>query len=137
MGMAEKKKQVKKIMTVRERSEQIPVEKRRIVHKTARKAATPFRFIGRLFAKVLRPLRFLLWPFKIRPARFIGRIIATVFFLRYFRNAWREVRQVTWPDRKETRQLTIAVFVFAFVFGALVTITDYGLDKLMRKVILK
>lgn len=135
--MADKKKQSKKTMTVRQRSEQQPVEKRRIIRKTAGKAATPFRLVGRGIAKVFRPLRFLLWPFKTRPVRFIGRVLAAIFFLRYFRNAWKEVRQVTWPTRKETWQLTFAVFVFAVVFGIMITATDYGLDKLVRKIILK
>ncbi len=135
--MADKKKQAKKTMTVRERSEQQPVEKRRIIRKTAGKAATPFRFIGRGIVKIVRPLRFLLWPFKTRPARFIGRVFAAIFFLRYFRNAWKEVRQVTWPNRKETWQLAFAVFVFAVIFGAMITATDYGLEKLVQKIILK
>jgi hypothetical protein len=51
-------------------------------------------------------------------------------------SAWKELRQVTWPGRKETRQLTLAVFVFATVFGLMVTLTDYGLDKVFKKVIL-
>jgi len=52
-------------------------------------------------------------------------------------NAWREVRQVTWPSRRETWRLTGAVFIFAIVFGALVYGVDTGLDALFKKVILK
>lgn len=131
------KKSSKKSVTVRQRSEQAPVEKKRILRRTATGASRPFRAIGRGIAKVLRPLRFLLWPFKTRPARFIGRILAAIFFLRYFREAWKELRQVSWPGRRETWQLTFAVFVFATVFGIMITAVDYGLDKLFRKIILK
>lgn len=55
----------------------------------------------------------------------------------YFINSWREVRQVTWPSRRETWRLTGAVFVFAIVFGALVAIVDKGLDEVFKKVVLK
>ncbi len=55
----------------------------------------------------------------------------------YFRNSWRELRLVTWPSRRETWKLTAAVFMFAIIFGLIIAITDYGLDKLFRKVILK
>ena len=56
---------------------------------------------------------------------------------RYFREAWSELRQVVWPSRKETWKLTLAVFTFAIVFALLVSLTDYGLDKLFRKVLLR
>jgi preprotein translocase SecE subunit len=56
---------------------------------------------------------------------------------RYFVNAWREVRLVTWPSRRETWRLTGAVFVFAIIFGALVAIVDKGLDEIFKKVVLK
>jgi len=55
----------------------------------------------------------------------------------YFVNSWREVRQVTWPSRRETWRLTAAVFVFAIIFGGLVAGVDKGLDEIFKKVILK
>ena len=54
----------------------------------------------------------------------------------YFSESWKELKQVTWPNRKQTVQLTIAVFIFAIVFAAFVGILDYGLDKIFRKVLL-
>lgn len=54
----------------------------------------------------------------------------------YFSESWKELRQVTWPNRKQTIQLTLAVFIFAIVFAAFVGILDYGLDKIFRKVLL-
>lgn len=73
---------------------------------------------------------------------FIKKIFRPFRFLRYlvppyFRNSWRELRQVKWPSRKETIQLTLAVFAFAIVFAALVTLIDYGLDKLFKQIFLK
>lgn len=54
----------------------------------------------------------------------------------YFRESWQELRQVTWPNRKQTVQLTMAVFVFAIAFAIFVGVLDYGLDKIFRKVLL-
>lgn len=55
----------------------------------------------------------------------------------YFVNAFREVRQVQWPNRVETWRLTLAVFIFAIVFGALVAGVDKGLDEIFKNVVLK
>jgi preprotein translocase SecE subunit len=58
------------------------------------------------------------------------------FMPKYFSESWRELRQVTWPNRKQTIQLTLAVFMFAVVFALFVAVVDYGLDKIFRKVLL-
>ena len=128
----------RKLETVRERSENTPVSKSRVrkVATTAKKASGPLRAVGRVISKLTHPFRFLLAPFKTKPARFVGRILNKVLLINYFMSAWKELRQVTWPGRKETRQLTLAVFIFATVFGLMVTLTDYGLDKVFKKVIL-
>jgi preprotein translocase SecE subunit len=55
---------------------------------------------------------------------------------RFFKEAWAELRQVEWPDGRTTARLTFAVFVFSVVFGAIITVVDYGLDKIFRKVFL-
>lgn len=137
--MAKKPKRVlKKAPTVRERTEQAnAAQPKHRVRSSAKKLSKPFRALGRLIAKVFRPLRFLLRPFKTRPIRFIGRILAKIFLISYFRNSWKELRQVTWPSRRETLQLTFAVFIFAAVFGLMITVTDYGLDKIFKKILLK
>lgn len=69
-----------------------------------------------------------------------GRGVKRVFkwlIPKYFVNSWREVRLVTWPSRKETWRLTLAVFIFAVIFGALVAGVDKGLDLIFKKVVLK
>jgi preprotein translocase SecE subunit len=70
----------------------------------------------------------------------IGRLLLKVLrwiVPNYFINSWREVRLVTWPSRSETWRLTSAVFIFAVVFGALVSGVDKILDLLFKNVILK
>jgi len=56
---------------------------------------------------------------------------------KYLINSCRELRQVYWPSRRETWRLTLAVFVFAVVFGGLVAGVDKGLDEIFKKVVLK
>jgi preprotein translocase SecE subunit len=108
--VADKKVRIRKAPTVREQTE----------------AARPKTEAGvkSRTAVILRPLRLIL-----RPLRWL---VPT-----YFLNSWREVRQVTWPNRRETWRLTIAVFIFAIVFGSLVAGVDKVLDLVFKKVILK
>ena len=131
-----KKRQLKKVETVRERAERAGVEQPRKsrVMSTASKAGRPLKAVANPVAKILRPFAFILKPFKTRPVRLIGRVLATILLLRFFSASWKEVRQVEWPDIRTTIRLTIAVFVFSILFGALIAITDFGLDKLFRKV---
>jgi preprotein translocase SecE subunit len=132
------KNKKRKLVTVRERAETASKArpKTRRIRRTVRIISTPLIILARMIKKILRPFRFLLWPFKTRPARFIGRILGKIFLINYVRASWQEVKLVTWPDRQETRQLTFAVIVFAFVFGLLITVIDFGLDKIFKRIIL-
>lgn len=71
-----------------------------------------------------------------KPFKVVGRFLSRFLVPPYFKNSWRELGLVTWPDRKQTRDLTFAVILFSIAFGAVVAIVDFGLDKLFKKVIL-
>ncbi len=58
------------------------------------------------------------------------------FTPKYFRNSAKELKNVTWPGRKETWRLVFAVFVFAIIMGTFIAVLDYGLEKILREVIL-
>ncbi len=73
------------------------------------------------------------WFFRLRPIRFIGRLLG----LKFLRDSWRELRLVTWPTRRESFRLTGAVIIFSVVFGAIIAVVDYGLDKIFRQILLK
>jgi preprotein translocase SecE subunit len=73
----------------------------------------------------------------LRPLFVIFRLLGKILFLPYFRNSWRELRQVTWPSWRISRRLTYAVLIFAIIFGALIASVDLGLDKLFRNILLK
>lgn len=96
-----------------------PSRKHRFFHALFK----PLRPVGRALARIER----------FKPVHILGLIIVP----RYFRNSWRELRQVTWPNGRESRRLTSAVLLFAVVFGILIAVADYGLDKVFKKVILK
>jgi preprotein translocase subunit SecE len=126
--VTEKKRRLLIQPTVRERAQEAQ-------NKTVRqlRADQPKKRPIRQF--LVHTARVIGWP--LRPFRKVGRIIGLVLVPRYFRNSWKELRKVKWPTRKETAKLTLAVFTFAIVLAMIVTVTDYGLDKLLRKVILK
>lgn len=140
--MAETKKSTskkRKLVTVRERTETAnkAKPKSRKLRRTVGFIWKPLKAFGRFIARITRPFRFLLRPFKTRPFLFIGRVLRKLFLIDYFKDAWKELKLVTWPSRRETRQLTLAVFAFAFVFGLIITIVDYGLDKIFKRIILQ
>lgn len=139
MADAKKKRRVVKKApeTVRQKREKAAdvKPKQRRVRQTASKAGTPLKAIGRAIRKVFRPFSFLLKPFRTRPARFAGRILAKILLVNYIRNSWKELRLVEWPDRRSTFKLTVAVFIFAIVLSSLVAVLDFGLDKLFRQIL--
>ncbi|HEX7963683.1 MAG TPA: preprotein translocase subunit SecE [Candidatus Saccharimonadales bacterium] len=118
---------VKKAETVREiaeKSSQSPVQKEPgIIRLTLKYIGAPFRWVGRGLAKIGHK----------QPFKFIGHVLWPA----YFRNSWKELRQVTWPNRRESTQLTTAVIIFATIFGVMIALVDYGLDKLFKQVLLK
>jgi preprotein translocase SecE subunit len=90
-----------------------------------------------VFGPVGRALRrlFQIQPFK--SVAWVARKIGKVLFPSYFRNSFKELRLVSWPNWKQSRQLTFAVLAFAVVFGAAIASVDYGLDKLFKVILLK
>ena len=42
----------------------------------------------------------------------------------YFRNSWGELRQVHWPTRKYTWQMTIAMLIYCAIFFAFIVLLD-------------
>ena len=55
---------------------------------------------------------------------------------RFIKEAFKEIRLVTWPDARTTFRLTTAVIIFATVFSIMVSLVDYGFGKIFKKVFL-
>jgi preprotein translocase SecE subunit len=125
-------RRIKKVETVRQRAEKVAntEPKPRRLHATAHKVSQPIRAAGRLGRKEVNlPLP------DNRVGNFLGR--RARLMPKFFSEAWTEVTQVTWPTRKETWKLTLAVFTFAIAFGLIIALVDYGLDKLFRGLLLQ
>ncbi len=126
--MADKpKRRLKPAQTIRERTQQKEEPKKpKKMAKLRSAIAKPFRLAGKFLGnyKLFRAIAKVL--------RFIGRIILP----KYIRNSWKELKLVTWPDRKQSLRLTFAVIAFAVVFGALVASLDFGLSRLFKLIIL-
>ncbi|MGH7195368.1 MAG: preprotein translocase subunit SecE [Candidatus Saccharimonadales bacterium] len=86
---------------------------------------SPLRLVLR---QIFKPLKVVLRP--------IGKILLKIT-PKYFRNAFNELRQVTWPNRKQSRQMTTAVVVFSIFFAVAISFLDYGLNIVFKKVFLK
>ncbi len=78
-------------------------------------------------------------------ALLLGMAAATVVFftsepgkalLAFGRDAWREVKKVVWPARKEAVQMTAYVFVFVLVMALFLWLTDKTLEWLFYDLIL-
>ena len=122
-------RRIRSVESVREKAEKVAQAdtKPHRVRQVWRGFTSPVRLVGRGIAGLARFLhRFLIF-----------RVLSRILLPRYFRNSWRELRQVTWPSRRDSRRLTTAVVLFATIFGLLVAATDYGLDKIFKQVLLK
>lgn len=132
MAEAKKKRVIRKPETVREKATKKTdaTPKPRRLHKAAGAVKRPIgaaRTIGR---KEYHPIKL--------PDNKVGRFLTSSrrFTPRFFRDAWAELKQVTWPDRKETAKLTVAVFIFAITLSLLIGVVDFGLDKLFRELLI-
>jgi preprotein translocase SecE subunit len=117
--------------TVRQRTEKLQERETRATSPTRHQGLRAF-WRGFLWParQIARPFR---WLGRFRVVRFLGRILLP----RYFRGSWRELRQVTWPDRRTSWRLTYAVIIFSLIFGVIIFIVDFGLDKLFKEFIIK
>lgn len=52
--------------------------------------------------------------------------------VKYFRDVVSEVRKVSWPDRKELVNATVAAIIFIVIFAIVVGIVDLILGQLLK-----
>ena len=78
-------------------------------------------------------------------ALIVGLIAAAVVFfssetgrelIAFGRDAWREVRKVVWPERKEAIQMTLYVFGFVVVMALFLWLTDKALAWVLYDLVL-
>ena len=127
-----KKSRVRKTETMRDKAQKAETSKQkpRRLNKTANAVKKPFKKakdIGTTEYYLITPSEKGIRGFLTKRRRFIPK---------YFRDSYKELKLVTWPNRRETLRLMWAVFIFAIVFGLLITVVDYGLEKLFREAFL-
>lgn len=87
--------------------------------------------IGGFFSKISSPVR------NTRTWKFLRRTILRSPFKGYFVNSWKELRQVTWPNRKTAWKLTFTVIMFSALFAVLTSSLDFGFERLAREIFLR
>ncbi len=68
-----------------------------------------------------------------RPAPARGPIIPRI--RTYFGDVIAELKKVVWPNREETRRLTVMVIVIAGSIGIFLGVMDYAFTKIMEAII--
>lgn len=126
------KRRIRKAETVRQKAETAAKTqpKPRRLKRVASKASKPFKSA----ANVGKKEYYMPMPDN-KAGRFLNK--RRSIFPSYFKESYKELKLVTWPNRKQTIQLTIAVFIFAIAFGVMIAIVDYGLDKIFKRILLK
>lgn len=54
---------------------------------------------------------------------------------RYFKGAWQELRQVRWPDRKNTWAMTGALLAFTVFFIVVIVVLDFAFSELFKLIL--
>ncbi len=121
----------KKTQSVREKREAHTTAKPKRIRSTAGKITTPIKSTKKLATKEIHVVPL--------PDNRIGKFLGKKGRLtpKFVREAFAEVKLVTWPDRKNTVKLTMAVFIFAVIFAAIVGLLDWGLGELFEEFVVK
>jgi len=55
--------------------------------------------------------------------------------IQFVREAWQELKKVTWPGRKETLGTTAVVLFLVIVISVFLGLVDMGLSALVKKIV--
>lgn len=70
---------------------------------------------------------------KVEPAK--NEVSVPARILNYFKNSWKELKNVRWPDRKSTWSMIAAVLAFSAFFIIVITLLDIAFDWLFNLII--
>ena len=130
-GADSNSKEVKKKATLRERNLKAAAAKDR--PKRIRKVATTAVVNPASKLRKILTSEYHIFPRKNEPGFFNkSRKITPSYVVK----SASELKNVTWPGRRETWRLVFAVFVFSISIGIFISLLDFGLEKLFREVIL-
>lgn len=130
MAEEKSKRRIKSSESVRDRASKSESERKpRRIKQVANSASGSLKSVSKQGQKEFHIIKL--------PDNAVGRYLtkSRTILPRFFHDAWDELRQVTWPNRRETAKFTSAVLIFAVIFGGLIALTDYGLDKIFRNLL--
>ncbi len=87
--------------------------------------------IGGFFARITAPVR------RTKVWKFLRRTILRSPFRGYFVESFKELKHVTWPDRKTAWKLTLTVVLFSALFAVFTTALDYGFEEIAKRIFLR
>ena len=129
--MAEKKvRKVKNPETFRERA--LKAQEPKVSNKSKAGKA-----LGNVFAPLTANIKKIAQIKSLKPVFKVLNMIGKVIFPSYFRNSFKELKQVTWPSVRNGLKLTWAVIIFALVFGLSIAALDWGLTKVFKNILLR
>ena len=63
----------------------------------------------------------------------MGKFKEVLLKVQYFlKDAWAELKKVTWPTRKQTLASTAVVFIVVFTLSLFLGLIDFGLAKIIK-----
>jgi len=142
------KRRLRSAPTLREQTEgqSTKVEKPALVKRLWRtRLFSPVRAFGRLIKAIALfiakgPIGSLVKAIALSkplwPIRFLLKILSKILLLGYFRNAWKELKLVVWPNARTTWRLTFAVLMFGIIFGLVIAGLDWVFERVFREIIL-
>lgn len=116
--------------TVREHAEKSARKKEHKSSKLKGKIHRPLSVLRKVGGKEYHPIPL--------PDNKAGRILGKKVHIipKFFKEAWAELKQVTWPSRMLALKLTLAVFVFAIIFATFIQLLDMGFNRLFEIILL-
>lgn len=119
--------------TVRERAQKESAKKQnKKPSKVKAVVYKPLTSLRKLGAKEYHPVKV---SDKTKTGKVMGKKVH--FIPGFLKSSWAELKQVTWPTKKEAFHKTLAVLGFAAVIMIIVQILDFVFSKLVKEIILK
>lgn len=87
--------------------------------------------VGAFCVKATAPVR------HNRVWKFLRHWVLRSPFRGYFINSWRELKNVTWPGRKQAWKLTFVVILFSVFFALFTTGLDWVFERIAKQIFLK
>ena len=117
--------------TVRERADKQTAKKNAPTGKLKGKIHRPLSVLRKVGAKEYHPIPV--------PDNKAGKILKkrVRFVPKFIREAWAELKLVTWPTKKQAANLTFAVFAFAIFFAVFIQLLDLVFNKLVKEIFIK